>query len=621
MVDRITSCTGELVMRNTYAPALALVAVVLPIPLLATFITVILYIILGQQFGLTGWLNWVALLSGLGGTLIIWLIGAAFCRRSAMAQYSNKLSYDAIIQELRRLEMNFDTIEVSDPEEAEELEEVVEAVGTAQTFKVVGTDEVAVVAQAVGVVETSEANGAVEPLQGNINTGALERAYTALYGDKEEERIEECLKVHGMQWVRSTGYIEIWNRLHAADQEMIPLLPKETVEADADYDLLRLDGSTIPNSQHWIDTINNAKATLDRVDKQKKAKKAHEDHGQQAAKEQQLLGQALLDLIKAIVTSSKLPLDDADIPNSFGPALFSIMRSAFSDPPPETHQTEEQARADIRQARIAINTYVTNRWAGLIESRNRLIQTSFFASIFVYILFIIAIIAKAPGSSLVAGLVFYFVGVVAGLFPRLAPKINVSGQPSKANPSPSKAVNKSKAAIQPAKASSQSNGSKANGNGSSAGQNGNPQPDSSSKDDSPPSDDYGLTMTRILVTPVFSGLAALIGVGLAALLSISLVALTPMSSNASTSTSTNAATVAIVTPTASVSPATTPGNRSVPNYPSLEQVYDLSGNVQGIIFALIFGFLPSIVINALQKEAALMMGQLQSTNPGQDGAG
>src|SRR5258706_1167245 len=234
------------------------------------------------------------------------------------------------------------------------------------------------------------------------------------------------MKVHGMQWVRSTGYIEIWNRLHAADQEMIPLLPKETVEADADYDLLRLDGSTIPNSQHWIDTINNAKGTLDRVDKQKKAKKAHEDYGQQAAKEQQLLGQALLDLIKAIVTSSKLPLDDADIPNSFGPALFSIMKSAFSDPPPETHQTEEQARADIRQARIAINTYVTNRWAGLIESRNRLIQTSFFASIFVYILFIMAIIAKAPGSSLVAGLVFYFVGVVAGLFPRLAPKINVS---------------------------------------------------------------------------------------------------------------------------------------------------------------------------------------------------
>ncbi|HEX6484745.1 MAG TPA: hypothetical protein VF043_38360 [Ktedonobacteraceae bacterium] len=586
-------------MKNTYAPALALMAVVLPIPLLATFITVILYIILGQQFGLTGWLNWVALLSGLGLTLIMWLIGAAFCRRSAMAQYSNKLSYDAIMQELRRLEINYFTIEGNEPEEAFELEELVEAAVTVEVVKVaateemdvtgqtvesVGTDELAVSGHPVGAVGTVDANGATEPAQVNSDSGALKRAYAALWGDNEGETIEDCLKVHGMQWVRGTGYIEIWNRLHAADQEMIALLPKETVEAEADYDLLRLDGSTIPNSQHWIDTINKAKATLDRVDKQKKAKKTHEDRTQQAAKEQQILGQALLDLIKATVTSSELPLDDADVPKSFGPALFSIMKSAFSDPPPEAYQTEEQARAGLRQARIAINTYITNRWAGLIESRNRLIQTSFLASIFVYILFIIAIIARAPGSALVAGLVFFFVGVVAGLFTRLGPKINVSNQPSKAKTPPSKAGDNSKAALHPAKSPDQSNGSKANGNGKTTGQNGNQQPGSSSHDDGPPSDDYGLTMTRILVTPVFSGLAALIGVSLAAMLSISLVALTPMSSNASTSTSTNTATVATVTPTASVSPAPAPGNRSVPNYPSLEQVYDLTSNVQGIIF-------------------------------------
>lgn len=608
-------------MRNTYAPALVLVAVLLPIPVLATFITVIVYIVLGQQFGSPDWLNWMALLAGFGVTLIIWLICAVFCRRSASAQYSNRLSYASIIQELRRLEMNFETIEVNDLEEAVELEEVVEAAVTAQSVKVVGTDEVTVTAQAVEVLGSPESNGAIEPAQGSSNSGALQRAYAALYGDNEKERIEECLQVNGMQWVRSTGYIEIWNRLQAADQEMIALLPKETVEADADYDLLRLDGSTIPNSQRWIDIINKAKATLERVDKQKRAKKTHEDHTQQAAREQQLMGQALLDLIKATVTSPKLPLDDADIPKSFGPALFSIMRSAFSQPQPEAQQTEEQARADLRQARIAINTYITNRWAGLIESRNRLIAISFLASIFVYILFIIAIIGKAPGPSLAAGLVFYFVGVVAGLFPRLAPKMNVSSQPSQAKKTPSKTNKQSKAAGQSAKASNQSNGSKANGNGKSADQSRSALPDTSTKDDSPPSDDYGLTMARILVTPVFSGLAALIGVGLATMLSITLVALTPMQSSSSTSTSTPAAIVATVTPTAAISSATAPGSRTIPNYPSLDQVYNLSGNVQGVIFALIFGFLPSLVINALQKEGAAMVGQLKSTDPGEDGAG
>ncbi len=203
-------------MRNTYAPALVLVAAVLPIPVLATFITVIVYIVLGQQFGSPDWLNWMALLTGFGVTLIIWLVCAVFCRRSASARYSNRLSYASIIQELRRLEMNFETIEVNDPEEVVELEEVVEAAVTAQSVKVVGTDEVAVTAQAVEVLGSSESNGAIEPAQGSSNSGALQRAYTALYGDNEKERIEECLQVNGMQWVRSTGYIEIWNRLQAS---------------------------------------------------------------------------------------------------------------------------------------------------------------------------------------------------------------------------------------------------------------------------------------------------------------------------------------------------------------------------------------------------------------------
>ncbi len=611
-------------MKNTYAPALVFMAVIVPIPVLATFITVIFYIVLVQQFGSTNWDNWVALLSGLVVSLLIWLLCAVFCRRCAMAKYSNKLSFDAIAQELIRLKINYDSIDVNNSEEVvEEVEDkkVVEVVAAGQAVEVVEANQMVVNAQVVGQADIARANGAVEQPQSNGNAGALERAYADLYGEQDDDSIADQLNTNGMQWILSTGYIDIWNRLQAADQEMVAVLPRETVKADADYDLLRLDGSTIPNSQHWMDIINTAKATLDRADAQKKMQRMPADSTQQAATEQQLLGQALLDLIKATVTSSKLPLNDANIPKSFGPALFSILKSAFSDPPPEVHQTEAQARADLRQARIAINTYITNRWAGLIESRNRLIGTSFFASIFIYLLFSIAILGNAPSSSLVAGLVFFFVGAVAGLFPRLTPKMNVSRQPSSAKKPSTKAGNASGAASQPAKAATHSNGSKANGKGKSVDQNGSGHSNASSNDDSPPSDDYGLTMARVLVTPVFSGLAALIGVGLATLLSISLVTLTPMQSTNSASTSTPSAIVATATPTSAVGPATAPANRVVPNYPSLDQVYSLTTNVQGVIFAVIFGFLPTFVINALQREASLMMGQLKSTDPGEDGSG
>lgn len=57
--------------------------------------------------------------------------------------------------------------------------------------------------------------------------------------------------------------------------------------------------------------------------------------------------------------------------------------------------------------------------------------------------------------------------------------------------------------------------------------------------------------------------------------------------------------------------------RSIPNYPALEQVYNLSNNVQGVIFAAIFGFLPSLVISALQREAAGLQSEIQSTDPGE----
>ena len=90
-------------MKGTYKPALLLVAVVAPIPVIATFVTAILYIILEQQFTSPPvWLNYAVLLIGLGATLIIWLFAALFCRSRATARYANKLSYGAIIQELRR---------------------------------------------------------------------------------------------------------------------------------------------------------------------------------------------------------------------------------------------------------------------------------------------------------------------------------------------------------------------------------------------------------------------------------------------------------------------------------------------------------------------------------------
>ncbi len=617
-------------MKGTYKPALLLVAVVAPIPVIATFVTAILYIILEQQFTSPPvWLNYAVLLIGLGATLIIWLFAALFCRSRATARYANKLSYDAIIQELRRLEVNYDTIhdvETNDADEVVEVDndagkvvEVEDAITTVQTTK---AGEVSNTIEAVGVVK------APNPEPQNDNAAALQRAYYDLYGEHENEYIENVLQVNGVQWIQASGYISIWNRLQAADAEMISLLPIETVTGEADYDLSRLTNSTIPDSQQWIDTIHNAKATLEKINKQQSQKPEEKNalpatHEQsqslqvsaiQDDEEQKQLEQALVDLLKFSLTSPTLPMDDAHIPGSFGPAFLSIIKHAVITPTSQPQQTEEQARADLRRARVFINSYISNRWAGLIQSRNLLIEISFYTSIFIYALFILVIIDNAPPPAIFAALVFFIVGAVAGLFPRLAPKTRVAKQPTKTtHPAQSTKTNS-----QPATPNSQSKA--ANGQSKTTNrpdsQNGNQQTSSNLQ---PTTDDYGLTRARILITPVFSGLAALIGVVLASMLSITLVALTPGPSNTSTRTPT--AIVATSTATTATPPSAAPaapqGNRSIPNYPSLDEIYSLTNNVQGVIFALIFGFLPSLVINALQREAEDLQNQLQSTDPGE----
>lgn len=591
-------------MKRTYKSALLLVAVVAPIPVIATFITAILYIILEQQFtSPPAWLSYGVLFIGFGVTIIIWLVAALFCRGRATARNANKLSYDAIIQELRRLEVNYDTINEAEPDENDEGVKVVAAITMGQSSK---TSEVSKNIEAVEVVEVDR----TEPQ--NNNAGALQRAYYALYGEHEDEYIENILTVNGMQWVQATGYISIWNRLQTADEEMTVLLPIETVLSDADYDLSRLKDSTIPDSQQWVDRINTAKATLEKINQQHKPQKPEENGALQATlnlDEQEALEKALVDLLRFGLTSPTLPMDDAHIPRSFGPAFLSIIKNAVTAPTPP--QTEEQARADLRQARISINSYISNRWAGLIQSRNLLIEISFYTSIFIYALFILAIIDKAPPSAIFAALVFFIVGAVAGLFPRLAPKTRVTGQPTKTTTLAGIAKTNS----QPTKPNSQSSATQDQAKTTN-------QPDSQNRNQhvltnmKPLTDDYGLTRARILVTPVFSGLAALIGVVLASMLSITLVALTPGPSN--TGTPAPVAIVATATVTAATSAPTAPqSNRSIPNYPSLDEIYSLTNNVQGVIFALVFGFLPGLVINALQREAADLQYQLQSTDPGE----
>jgi len=66
----------------------------------------------------------------------------------------------------------------------------------------------------------------------------------------------------GRTWALGTGYIDLWNRLHRAEEALIDLAADPNIIASALHDRLRLDGSSIGHSKELIDRLDAAVKTL-----------------------------------------------------------------------------------------------------------------------------------------------------------------------------------------------------------------------------------------------------------------------------------------------------------------------------------------------------------------------
>lgn len=176
--------------------------------------------------------------------------------------------------------------------------------------------------------------------------------------------------------------------------------------------------------------------------------------------------------------------------------------------------TSEEAISDIRNARSTIHKFTNERWDQLVRARNQLMGTAFLTAFFVYILLVIAILASLPRMNIEQAMVFYFLGAIVGLFSRLYTEWT-------------------------------------------------------SKD--PVKDDYGLSMARILVTPLYSGLAVLVGVLL-------------FTSASGT----------------------------------IAKIYEF--NVQNLVLAAVLGYAPNTVINQLAAQQQKIQGEITSTTVADQGS-
>lgn len=181
------------------------------------------------------------------------------------------------------------------------------------------------------------------------------------------------------------------------------------------------------------------------------------------------------------------------------------------------------ARGIVQDAQATVDEFRDSRRRGLVRARNRLFATVVLTGLVAYAGLGLALLAGAGTTQIIAGGTFYLIGASVGLFRQLR---------------------------QAAAA------------------------------DTVTEEDFGLSMVRLVYTPLASGLAALGGVVLTAYLT---------------------------------------ALNSSEEVPALSTVFDISESPLGLVSAAVFGFTPSLLASTLQSRADQWKEELKSSGAGEKG--
>ena len=313
-----------------------------------------------------------------------------------------------------------------------------------------------------------------------------------------------------LPWVLGLGYVVAWSRIHRAEEALIEVEPVEMVVRGAYHDKMAITDSQMSNSSDLLNQLRTAVKVLNPATGD--VFRTGDTASQETEQLQELLDnvQQLGQGVQQIAKSSGVKLDD----NKKGP----------DQPGPKGTSAEARARLTIREIRQTLNEYRDHQWEGLIRARNRLMSGIFVTGLVTFVLLCIALLSASSGSSdsqsghaaLLAAAAFYVVGAIAGLFGTIYRESTVSIGV----------------------------------------------------------DDYGLSLARLIGTPLLSGLA---GVGGAFLYSLLILQTTP--------------------------------NASL----TLSSIFTLS-RLDYLIAAVIFGFAPNLIIRGLAQQSNKFISALQKSN-------
>jgi hypothetical protein len=280
-----------------------------------------------------------AVVVGLLAALVLWLILGLFFRRYASARCASRRNYNLLLEKVDRLSSRVKILE----------------------------DNYSVL----------DGYGSEERLPADPASGMLKAVRTqALAQAKHEvEEIRRGLTGKGMPWVTGLGYIELWHRVHRAEEALIKVEPYPEVLEGAMRDESRLANSTIANKEALLKRLRCAVTMLD----------------------------------DTAETCKGLTFVAQASPDEFSPPK-----------PTERREPAERAKAlgMLSDVRYEINNFRDNVWEGIVNARNRLAETSVLLDFAAYALLAFAIFLDAPNETITHVITYFLIGALTGLFAR-----------------------------------------------------------------------------------------------------------------------------------------------------------------------------------------------------------
>ncbi|GAC1434438.1 MAG: hypothetical protein NVSMB54_33420 [Ktedonobacteraceae bacterium] len=349
---------------------------------------------------------------------------------------------------------------------------------------------------------------------------ALREAYAFCHGISRNL----CNVDTGLRWISGSGYTSTWDLIHHAEEALIEVEPVETVLRGAMHDMFAINGSTMNNGDDLLDKLILAVQDLDPL-----ASEYFSEHQPDKSRDR------LLNKLIHTVNSEKEVL--RQIADKFSIFLKHADNSTDADDVievamPTDKKLQAKARLTLREIRRTLNGFRDGIWDGMVRARNRLLGTIALTGAVTHILLCTAILTEgvnthtANRDAIIAATAFYIVGAIAGLFGRFYNEL------------------------------------------------------SSSKG----GDDYGLSLARLIATPLLSGLAGVGGVLVSALVYSKLII----------------------------------GANDVVQ--TLGGIFDLKATIY-LLVAAIFGLTPNLIIRSLQQQAEKYVSDLKSSKGSEQKSG